>query len=450
MTTATIIGRECRFAVYCPPAENTSNCLHTIKEILHYSDGTTKPNLRLVRNFKRPFYITQKGHRNHEQKKEWTDLSTVTKYESTQANLVYSISKALGEPWFRGDARKQARSPFLYGSDILSTAVIKRSYQDKYPTLITPYSVSTFDVETDVVHGTDQITMGTLAYGSKVFTAIQRSFVAGHADALGRLPVLLNKYLSTYVEKREIQWEVVLVDSEADVIIECFKRAHVWQPDFVAIWNINFDLPKMLTALERANIDPKDVFSDPSVPAAYRHFKYKQGSSKKVMASGKVTPIKPSAQWHTAYCPSSFYFIDAMCAYKHIRIGSQEEPSYSLDNILQKHLGIRKLKFKEAEGLTGIDWHQFMQERHPLEYVIYNVFDCVSMEELDEVTTDLRLTLPLFSGCSDFANFKSQPRRLVDNLHYFCLEHGKVIGSTSDQMTDELDPLTIDIKDWIN
>ncbi|EKD22708.1 MAG: hypothetical protein ACD_84C00002G0001, partial [uncultured bacterium] len=257
------------------------------------------------------------------------------------------------------------------------------------------------------------------------------------------------KYIGEHVERRGIKWEVIFVEREVDIIKECFAKCHDWKPDFVAIWNINFDIPKVITALEKAGIHPKDVFSDPSIPPQYRHFRYKQGPTQKVTASGLVTPIKPSAQWHTVFCPSSFYFIDAMCAYRHIRTGNAEEPSYALDAILKKHNLGGKLKFEEADKYTKLEWHQFMQENYPLEYVIYNVFDCVAMEELDEVTSDLSLTLPLFSGCSDFENFKSQPRRLADNLHYFCLENGKVFGTTSDEMQSDLDKLSLGLEGWI-
>lgn len=444
-----LAGYECRFAVYCPPADQENEDLHVVKEIIHLKDGTRIPNLRLLRNYKRPFWITKKGCRNYKDKKEWEKLDRVIEFQSTETELVRSVSRALAEPWFKGDKRRLCRNPYIFGTDILSTAVLKRSYMDKYPELTTPYSMAAFDVETDVNRGSDEIIMATLSYRNKVVTAIQKIHVQGHVNVVEQLHALLKKHLGSYVEKRKIEWEVLLVDSEVDCIRETFKRAHEWKPDFVAIWNIDFDMAKMLKALERARVNPKDVFSDPSVPAKFRHFRYKQGPKQKVTASGLVTPIKPSAQWHTVYCPASFYFIDAMCAYRHIRTGSQEEPSYSLDAILQKHLGVRKLKFDQGDGLAPLEWHQFMQERFPLEYVIYNVFDCVSMEELDEKTNDLSLSLPMFSGCSDFENFKSQPRRLADNLHFFALANGRVMGSTSDQMANDLDKDTIGLDGWI-
>jgi hypothetical protein len=467
MTTPTAkpLGYECRFAVYCPPprGEGIYHDYHLVKEVVHHSDGTKTPNVRMWKDFKRPYAVTKKGLQNHKEKKEWEYLSNVQMYESTQSQLLWSAARALGNANFRGSLRELATSPYLYGSDILSTAVIKRKYQDQFPHLITPYSVATFDIETDVIKGTDEIIMATVSFGSKVFTAVQKSTLEGQSNAIPRLHALMEKYMGAMertkedgtveivnvIKKRGIEWEVIIVDNEVDIIRECFKRAHEWKPDFMAIWNIDFDMPKMVNTLLKNNVEPKDIFSDPKVPENFRHFYYKQGQKQKVTASGLVTPIKPPAQWHTVFCPASFYFVDAMCVYRHVRTGAGEEPSYALDAILKKHHLGGKLKFEEAEGLSKIDWHIYMQRNHILEYVIYNVFDCVSMEELDEVTNDMRLTMPLFSGCSDFEKFNSQPRRTADNLHYFCLERGRVIGSTGKDMTTPDDKLTIGLDGWI-
>lgn len=464
-----VLGYECRFAVYCPPPEGTNTDYHLVKEIVHLKDGTRHPNLRLIKNFKRDFYVTKKGCQDHEQKKEWEHLPKLDRFETTQSELKRSIAKALGRTGFSGDPRVLQRSPYLYGSDILSTAVLKKSYQLNWPGLISPYSVAAFDTEKDVINGTEEINMATLSFGKKVFTAVQKSFVEGLSNVQERADIAFDKYLSAIdmkmkkgvpssdgeptvvnvIELRGLQWELVIVDSEIDVITECMKKAHEWKPDFVAIWNIDFDMQMMTKACERANYDPAHLFSDASVPQAWRHFRYKQGLKQKRTASGKVTPIKPADQWHSVFTPSSFYFIDAMCVYRKIRIASGEEPSYALDAILDKILGARKLKFKEAEQYTKLEWHQFMQRHFKIEYIIYNVFDCVSMEMLDETTQDLRVALPGGSGCSDFANFKSQPRRTVDDLHYFVMEHGRVIGSTSDEMQTDLDSKTLGLEGWI-
>jgi hypothetical protein len=189
--------------------------------------------------------------------------------------------------------------------------------------------------------------------------------------------------------------------------------------------------------------------SDPKIPKNYRHFKFKKGAATKVTDSGKVTPLKPAERWHSVQTPSSFYWIDAMCSYKQIRTGSGDEPSYALDPILNKHLKIGKLKFEQADKYTGLEWHFIMQKNYPLEYIVYNIFDCVSMEMLDEKTLDLSVQLPMYSGISDFQNFKSQPRRAVDALHFYCLKNDKVIGCTGEDMKDDDDALISGLSQWI-
>lgn len=461
----TVLGYECKFVVYCEPPHPGAPDLHLVKEVVHYSDKTTSTNLRKIPNFKRDFYVTRPAHRKHKQKKESEDLDKVQRYTCTQAELPRRVALALEQPGARPDLRMLARArdddriggQYLYGSDILSTAVLKEKYLAKAPDLVTPFRVAVFDTEADVVNGTEQIIMATLSMGSKVYTAVQRSFVEGIADVQTRARELLHKYLGkmdakdedgnpitvNILQKRGIEWELEIVEDEFQVVRTTIDKAHQWSPDFLAIWNIDYDIPKCLEACKRAGVDPKDVFSDPSVPRAYRFCNYKLGKRNMLTASGVYKSLSNYEQWHTLYCPAGFYVIDAMCVYYRQRSQKGKLPSYGLDAILDLELGMRKLKFSEADGMSKIDWHMFMQSKYPLEYIIYNVFDCVSMEELDERTTDLQLAMPGLCGYSDFSQYKSQPRRVCDKLHYFALARGQVFGSTSDEMVEELDSQTI-------
>lgn len=449
-----IKGVECRFATHCTSNFGNRDDLHVVKEVITLQDGTTVPNVRLLKNYKRPFWVTRKGFQNHKQKKEWEHQSKLMEYKCTQADLVNAAAAALGRHGFTGNLRRLARDPYLYGADILSTAVIKREYQTRYPNHVTPYSVACTDAETDVIGGTNEITMMTLSCKERVYTVIQKSYFEGYSDVVPRLQEAMQKYLGEIVKQRNIKWEIEFAENEGMLVKALLNKAHEWKPDFMAIWNMDFDIPKMVQGLEKYGLNVADAFSDPKVPSEFRFFKYKQGPKQKVTASGKITPIKPAAQWHTVFTPASFYVIDAMCAYRHIRTGQPEESSYSLDYILGLKLNLSKLKFEKASQELGhsnhtFDWHQLMQSKYKFEYVIYNVFDCISMELLDEKTKDLSLTIGQMAGCSDFQNFKSQPRRVVDELHYFVQKHNRVIGTTSDEMENEFDSKTIGLNDWI-
>jgi hypothetical protein len=440
---------ECRFATYTRSTEDQDySDYHFIKEIHHLKDGTIKPFTRGIVNYKRNFFVTKKGMQTYKDKKEWEHLDNVIEYKATQSELPLAVARALGTPWAKGGLKLLADSPYLYGSDISSTAILKQTYADKWEKR-SKYSVAVFDTETDVLHGTGEIIIATVSYKSKIITVVQKSFLSGQSNPVERIKTIANTVLAKYIKERNLSLEIVIVDKEIDIVKLTMQKAHEWMPDFLAVWNIEFDMTKIIEACERANVDIADILSDPKVPKKYRSFKFKKGPAKKVMASGQVMPIKPAARWHSVTAPSSFTWIDAMCSYRHIRNGEPEEVSYSLDNILGKVAKISKLKFEQAKEYTGLKWHQFMQEQYPLEYVVYNMFDCISMEVLDEITNDLSISLPMFSGCSDFGDFKSQPKRSSDKLHYFCQKNKRVIGTVSKEMSTDLDTLTVSRSDWM-
>lgn len=446
-----IKSKECRFVVYVDPPEYGKPDLHFVKEVIHYEDGSSEPNVNLLYDFQRPYWIVNKGARNYKQPKEWISKELVYEMKSSQSQLLYNAAKALGQPWFKGNLRKLQENPYLFGTDIKSTAVVKKAYQDKYKNAPnTLFSILDLDVETDVIKGHGEIIMLTIYFKNLCITGVTKDCINGYHSPEGRVESMMNKYLSEYVEKYNIKSSLVIYENEIELLRGMFAKIHELRPDFVAIWNLDFEMTRFENACLKAHVNPAEIFSDPSVPKEYQYFEYKRGPSQKVTSSGKITPIPPAARWHTVHCPASFYFIDAMCAFKHTRIGKPERPSYSLDAILEQELGLGKLNFKEADGYERLKWHIFMQQNYMLEYIIYNRFDCIGMALLEEKNKDLGLFVPLYSGTSDFEDFKSQPRRTVDQLHWEVMEHGKVMGTTSKALVSKYDSLTYDMTDWIS
>lgn len=430
--------------------------MHVVKEIVHTKDGRAIPHVRLMPDYKIPYWVTKKGMQNHKEKKESEKLENLSVHYARRSELYYEIHGKLNPDKPRGhkdDAfnlrKKVLRSPYLYGVDITSTATLKKLQNDRFPDLSSPNTVAATDTETDMLNGTEEIIMQTISFKDRVFTAIKSSFLKGRVDPEARLQEMLIKYLGGDVKERGIKWEIKFVETAADVVIAVMEKAHQWKPDFLAIWNKEFDMRKMLEALKAADIDPKNVFSDPKVPYEYRHFDFKLGAATRIKSDGTTMSLTPSQRWHVTTCPASFIIMDAMCAYRQIRTGEQEEPSYSLDYLMDLNIKRQKLKFEEADGYQHAAWHEFMQMYYPLEYVIYNVFDCVGMEILDEKTTDLAIKISMFSGCTDYANFPSQPKRLCNEFHWHLLENGEVLGTTSDEMRDANDARTVDGKNWI-
>lgn len=423
---------ECRFAIHIPSKHSSVPDIHMVKEAVHLKDGSVVPNIRFIKDFKRPFCVTKPSKRNYEQKKEWMPLDNLLVKHVTQSKLRDEVARALEMGWSRDHMGKLSTSPYLFGSDISSTSLIKKMYQDKYPEAISPFTVCGFDIETDVLHGTEEPIMISVVTLERAFVAVTKDYLKGIACVEEQVQAKAKQYIGEYLTKYGMVVELYVGEDTVDIIKKAFERVHAIKPDFLEIWNMNFDIPKILDTLEKYKVDPRDVLCDPCVPKDLRVCKYKQGQLKQVTAGGKLKPINPALQWHSLLCTSSYYVIDGMAVYKRLRLQDQEEPSYSLDAILQKHLGIRKLKFKEADGYIKLAWHQFMQEHYKIEYIIYNIFDSLSMLELDSKIKDLAYTLPSYAGVTDFAKFKSQTKRIADAMHFYVQTKGCVIGTSAE------------------
>lgn len=433
------IARECRFVVHIPSRSSDTHDVHLIKEQVHYDDGSIVPNIRFIKDYKRPYWVTKPAYRVHVQRKEWENLDKLMCKQVTQSNLIYDAARLLNVPFVK-NPRELFANPYLYGADIESSTFIKRDYSVKYPGVVTPSTVSTLDIETDVLSEEKDIILCTVTFKNHIYTVINKPFVDRIGNFTERLNTKIKEYIGEYVDKANLDIVVEVAEDPVELIKKTFDKLHEWKPDVLAIWNINFDIPYILKQLEKYKADPKMYLCDPIVPYQYRICRYKEGPTKKVTASGQQKPLNPALQWHTLELTASFYVLDAMCVYKRLRMAKQEEPSYALNAILDKELGIRKLSFTEAEQYSGLKWHQVMQQDFKLEYIVYNIFDAYSMQELENKTKDLSFSMPSLASNTPFAKFSSQPKLIADAFFFFLLEKGKVLGTAG--KSRKVDPST--------
>lgn len=450
-TERKIVGRECKHGTYVQAQDGTRNDAVFVKEYLHYDDGTVEPNLLMIENFKRPFWVTHPQFRNHKDKKFEESMRRVQKYTSTQIDLVRSIGRALG---YQAQSLAMAsQSPYVYGTDVSTPTIIKYGYSRRWPDYNGDKSqdnrIAALDAETDMFTDEQEPIMFSLTMRSQAFLVVVRSFFEGVPHPEQKIRAAVDRHIGDKIKDRNINLEIAFAEDAGDASYQLIMKAHEWKPDILNIWNVNFDMKKIIYSLEKRGYDLADVFSDPSVPKRYRYFKYVEGRSQKETASGKFMALHPAEQWHRVECPASFYVLDSMCVYLRLRIAGGKEPSYRLDAILKKHGCEGKFVFEPASHLTDGNWHRYMQENHKPEYCVYNLMDCIALEELDEVTSDLSRQITAMSGPSEYSRFSSQPRRTCDDLHFELLADNKVIGSTGRQMEEDNDRLTLGLKHWI-
>lgn len=417
-----ILRREIRYAWHLPKNDRRDD-YHYVKEVIYYKDGTSKPNTFLIKDFERPVWVTIPTARNHKEKKEFEYKENLMSRKTTESDINKTTAALLGKPHIAHSSDLIKTEPYVYGYDVTSTSLVKYTSLKKNNFIQSPYTVAVLDTETNVA--TNEIIMVSVAFGNKVHVAVMKHVYKGINDPYSRLKTAIEKYLPEYTK---LEVELTYHDSDIDMLTKIFEVCNDWAPDFLAMWNMDFDISRIMETLKRHNVNPIDVICDKSIPRHLRVCRYKRGPTKKVTASGVVKPINPSLQWHTLICTAKFYMIDAMCTYRQLRMAKAEEPSYALDPILEKELQKRKLTFKEADAYKKDKWHTFMQVNYPIEYTVYNIFDCLGVLELDAKNKDLAKQLPDFAGITDFAKFSSQARKQSDALFLYGLDHNRVIG----------------------
>lgn len=459
-----IVKKEIRFAWHIPRTDYRED-YHYVKEQVTYKDGKVVPRTYIVKDFERPVYVTAPAFRNHKEKKEFEYKDKLLRQMTVESDLPRVTAGLLGEPYLANNPKELKANPYIYGYDIPSTSLVKYTSLKRNKFIQSRYSVAVLDIETNPK--TNEILMVTVAYKDTAYVVIKNHFLKGINDPYRRVTDAVKVYLPEY---EGLKITMGFHNSDIEMLNEIFDYCNKLAPDFLAIWNLDFDIGKILETLKRYNVNPVDVICDKNIPRNLRICRYKKGLTKKVTASGVVKPINPSLQWHTLITTSKFYVIDAMCVYRQLRMAKAEEPSYSLDSILKKELNKRKLTFTQADQYKGLEWHLFMQERFPIEYIVYNIYDCLAVLELDEKTSDLSKALPDFAGITEFQKFNSQSRKLTDALFLFGLDSDRVIGTAAppsgygdeevstelpDDEEDELDEndpslhTTLGLKGWI-
>jgi len=410
------------------------------------------PEYVFQENVERDYWITKKAFRKNEFKLEYEHLSRLDHHRCTQRNLARQICYKIGKQ-YRPNTRltEVFRSPYVYGCDIDINTVVKLQYKEKHPRDVPAsltYAVQ--DIEFDMNYGMGMIIF-SMSFKEKAYQVVLKEWT-NEGDTAEDYIEFINNELPE-IKERNIKLELDFVDNMVDGIRKMYEKANEWMPDMIGFWNLNYDMTVILDVLKEAGVDPADIFSHPSVPKHYRHFEYKRGPVIKRKDDGTSRPLAASEQWHTVFCTAPYYFIDPMSVYRGLR-KMKAEPSYSLDYITDKRLGKGKYHF-DHELLKNMPvgsgrWHMTMQKHFKKQYCAYGLIDCIRVEQLDEDQEDISVKLPLLIGDSHFKDFASNPKQLCDDFHSFCLEHGYVISTTSDQMKHEIDAKVVGKELWIN
>jgi hypothetical protein len=443
-----VMTKECKIITYLSERD-VGDDIHIVKEVNVDDQGNITDNIKIIKDFKRPFWITKQAHRNYNDKKEVEDMKKLDEFYSTQSRLYKNIAMRLGDRYIGvSDPRMLKGSPYLYGSDVDSRTILKYMYNKKYGEPTTPYRIGVFDIETNIL--TNEIIIISIMTTTECRLVALKSYADRIPNLEDRMLDGLRKYIPDVPFKDTMlnNFHMEVFNTQVELIKYIFHHANYMNIDFLTGWNIKYDLTEILERLEDAGIEPAEVFHYDKIPTKYAYFKFKEGRSKKITEAGREIPLPPEEVWNFVTSTTNYYFIDAMNAHRYVRVGGATMPGgYSLDNILKSEGTDGKLKFDSNQGHKGAEWHIMMVDKKPLEYLIYNIWDCMSILELDNKTKDLAVSVPLLSGISHFDIFNSGPRKLVDAIFFFFLNNNKVLGVKDP--TENNDKI-LGLGEWVN
>lgn len=461
-----IVKREIRFAVHIKRTNYNDDC-HYIKEQITYDDGTQEPNVGLVTDFQRPVWVTRHNARNHLEKRTFESMDNLAMSKATQSDLYSAYANLLGDSYLADHPRLLEQSPYVYGMGISAANIIKMKSLLANDGIQTPYSICSLDLETNMLGGPkEEIFVGSVVrkvngrYQAHV--AIYKDWVKHLDQIIERVMIASKRLIPEYHDILDYVFEIH--DDQIGIIDTLFRKACEWKPDFMSIWNLEFDINQVvLPNLRKRGIRYADILSDPLLPKELRKFEFILAKNKRRDPNGRWVNIPNYDQWHGIDATLPFQIIDSMCSYRALRIAAGKDNSYKLDDVLHKELKTSKLKIPEVDHLTGPAWHIKMQEDFIPEYIVYNVIDNIKLIDLDEATGDLSGEVPELCGISSFNDFNLSAKKNHDDLFVYGLTKNMVIGTPTNMVAlyekwgkdntrpnrDVYHRTVLDIKDWI-
>jgi DNA polymerase elongation subunit (family B) len=477
-----VVSNEIRKVVWIKATDEIPDT-HVLSICVIHESGREDRYMTAIRDYKRPFWVTLPGYRDHEQKRVTAKKEECQEYLCTQSELPTVVKRAL--PYGSGYNMYTLRdSPYLYGVDQESEFLLRHNHNIQHKSEKTyQLRYGSYDIETGIIQGPlkNKILCASAAVEDTVYISILEEFVAGIPDYKQKLIECVQTQLSEDVAAGlEVIWDFT---DEKGVIRNPIKFLHQQKPDIVGVWGLGYDIPTIVKRMDELGVDPKEVMSDPSVPEVLRKFEYIPGPVQTISKSGKYTSLAPHKRWNTVRSTAYFEWMDDMCTFSEIRSQESEIPSMKLDAILTEFLGRGKLDFsyindsikvelsEEAKAwyakavklrkkigghpddstlvvdtLGGVGWHVNMQTNHPIEYCTYNIFDTYSKILLNRKIKDMSLTLPVFMKNSSPTLLPKRVKRLTHRLYLYSMDRGLVPGTAYTNYPDE-DILGLD--DWI-
>jgi len=409
---------------------------------------TGEPKFTTHVNPKRIMYTVKPMLRN-----EFTVMKEAHHMRDLEARSVYNhelenqLAKALGM-YHYGYVRpeKVLNSPYSAGNDISIDVLYKHEMNSKIPRTADRYTVGGFDIETDVVNGTDAILcISYVSDDHTVYLSILKSFLKGQVDVdkirecciekVSKFISTLNPKAKSVIDKCPIKdYHIQICDTEVEQIKWIWGKVHEKKDNALSIWNMVFDMGKIIDRLEFYGVNPESVMCHPEAPNEFRVCNLQEDTTP-IEKLGHIT-----YRWDVMHLSGYTQPIDSMCLYSRLRRVEGLKSSRALGSVAAETIGSTKMDF-------GDDGHYQMQSERPVEYCAYNVIDSLILPIHDKVTNDVG-SMFLLTENSVIPSFAKQTVQLSDAFFKYLKDRDMVPGSCKGNISLVLDKETGEIKPW--
>jgi hypothetical protein len=413
-----------------------------VKERVVSSDGSTEPKLKIYANPKRRFWLTKPKYRTHNDKKEYESKDKLDEYLVYEKDLAKEIYKELNGfyPYNSYVNLKQVNnSPYVYGADIPIEVLCKLKYIEQTPDdIVIDYVEGFLDIETCVLNDEGNIILITVSHENHIFTAIDDNYLYKNRTKqenpvkanIDDVKEVVNETLSKEIEEHDLKINYYIGKNELDLVEWIFERIHENKTDFIGIWNIDFDLPKIIDAIKKNKKKPENILAHPDVPDKFKKAEYvpqytNPNSKKKTHFTEK---------WNWFYSTGHTQFLDSMCLYSRLRKVNGFFDSYKLNDTLERELNLRKLSLGEEDS------HYIMQKYRFLDYIAYNIYDTLGLYFLEKQNKDI-YAMSILVGTSVFNQFAYQTIMGANELYDYAKSINAVMGSPGNKMVTEASKL---------
>lgn len=208
-----------------------------------------------------------------------------------------------------------------------------------------------------------------------------------------------------------MEYNFYFYKDERKMLVHLFQLINTLKLDFIAIWNMPFDIPYIIGRMEALGLNPEDVICP------------KEFVSKKCWFKQDVVnfDVKNKSDWF--HCTSFTIFIDQMRNYAAIRKSGSELRSYALSSIAENEIGDKKLDYSDDGNIKTLSYKNYKK------YILYNIKDVLLQCGIENRTTDIdTFYTTSYKNITPYENEFKQTLKLRNVQYKSFLSQGLITG----------------------